>query len=246
MSVLNPTSVLNHSINCGETSPNFCISEENMNRLKGIMTDHKVAKDSPLFWEHDVADKIYFIKKGKIKVTKNSNDGKVFILYVFQEGDFVGQIEPFAESTQQFNGIAAVDSIVGVIHKHELEMLLWQYSDLAIDFMKWMGLVSRLTQTKFRDLLMYGKQGALCSTLIRLANTYGEETEDGILIREKLTNTDLADYIGAARESVSRMLSALKKDGAVDMVDGHLLLRDIEYLKDICHCETCPVQICRI
>jgi len=225
---------------------NFCFSKENMQRLLEIMNDHKVAKDSPLFWEHDVADKIYYIKKGKIKVTKNSNDGKMFVLYVFQEGDFVGQIEPFQDSVQQFNGIAAEDSVVGVIHKSELEMLMWQYSDLAIDFMKWMGVVQRITQTKFRDLLMYGKQGALCSTLIRLANTYGEQTPDGILIKEKLTNTDLADLIGAARESVSRMLSALKKEGAVDMVDGHILLKDIDYLKDICHCETCPMQICRI
>ncbi|GFR38006.1 anaerobic regulatory protein [Insulibacter thermoxylanivorax] len=229
-----------------ETRANFCISPENMKRLQEIMIDQKVTKDSPLFWEHDAADKVYYIKKGKIKVTKNSNDGKVFILYVFREGDFVGQLDPYSDSTQQFNGIAIEDSVVGVIHKQDLETLLWQYSDLAIDFMKWMGLVSRITQTKFRDLIMYGKQGALCSTLIRLANSYGVETPEGILIKQKLTNTDLADYIGAARESVSRMLSALKKENAVDMKDGYLLLKDIDYLKDICHCETCPKEICRI
>ncbi len=229
-----------------ETRTNFCISPENMKRLQEIMIDQKVTKDSPLFWEHDAADKVYYIKKGKIKVTKNSNDGKVFILYVFREGDFVGQLDPYTDSTQQFNGIAIEDSVVGVIHKQDLETLLWQYSDLAIDFMKWMGLVSRITQTKFRDLIMYGKQGALCSTLIRLANSYGVETPEGILIKQKLTNTDLADYIGAARESVSRMLSALKKENAVDMKDGYLLLKDIDYLKDICHCETCPKEICRI
>lgn len=229
-----------------ETRANFCISPENMKRLQEIMIDQKVTKDSPLFWEHDAADKVYYIKKGKIKVTKNSNDGKVFILYVFREGDFVGQLDPYTDSTQQFNGIAIEDSVVGVIHKQDLETLLWQYSDLAIDFMKWMGLVSRITQMKFRDLIMYGKQGALCSTLIRLANSYGVETPEGILIKQKLTNTDLADYIGAARESVSRMLSALKKENAVDMKDGYLLLKDIDYLKDICHCETCPKEICRI
>ena len=229
-----------------ETGAHFCISPINMQRLQEIMIDHKVSKDSPLFWENDPADKLYYIKKGRIKVTKTSNDGKVFVLYVFQEGDIVGQLDPYQDSVQAFNGIADEDSVVGVIHKPDLELLLWQYSDLAIDFMKWMGLVSRLTQTKFRDLIMYGKQGALCSTLIRLANTYGEETPDGIVIRHRLTNTDLADYIGAARESVSRMLSSLKKEGAVDIVGGYLVIQDIDYLKDICHCELCPKQICRI
>lgn len=221
-------------------------SDDNMKRLEGLMVEHKVAKDTALFWENDAADKLYYIKKGKIRITKNSNDGKVFILFIFKEGDFVGQIDPYTDSKQTFNGIAAEDSVIGVIQKSDLELLLWQHSDLAIDFMKWMGLISRITQTKFRDLIMYGKQGALCSTLIRLSNTYGEETRDGILIKERLTNTDLADYIGAARESVSRMLSALKKEHAVDVVDGYIVIKNLDYLKNICHCELCPKEVCRI
>lgn len=67
--------------------------------------------------------------------------------------------------------------------------------------MKWMGIHHRLTQTKFRDLMMYGKPGALCSTLIRLSNTYGEELDDGgVLINKKITHTDLSNMIGATRE----------------------------------------------
>lgn len=230
----------------GESPRNHCFSHTSMKHLADTMIEQKITKDCPLFWEHDHADKLYFIKHGKVKVTKNSSDGKVFILYVFGEGDFVGQIDPYAESLQGFNAIALEDSIVGVIQKSELELVLWQNSDVALDFLNWMGHINRLTQSKLRDLMMYGKQGALCSTLIRLSNTYGVQTEDGIFINEKLTNTDLADYIGAARESVSRMLSTMKKDGAVEIVDGFLLIKDLEYLRSICHCEECPKEICRI
>src|SRR5690606_19192373 len=104
-----------------------------------------------------------------------------------------------------------------------------------------------MTQTKFRDLMMFGKPGALCSTLIRLYNTYGEMRKDGsVMIGKKLTNTELADMIGATRESVNRMLSDLKNAGAVSNENGYMVVKNIQYLKDICHCENCPVDICRI
>jgi CRP/FNR family cyclic AMP-dependent transcriptional regulator len=112
--------------------------------------------------------------------------------------------------------------------------------------MKWMGLVHRMTQTKFRDLMMFGKAGALCSVMIRLVNTYGVEEENGIRIDKKLTNSDLAEMIGATRESVNRMLGDMKKHHAIDFADGYWIVRDLDYLKDICHCENCSIDICRM
>ena len=133
-----------------------------------------------------------------------------------------------------------------MIQKSDLEVLLWQHGDLAVEFMKWMGLMHRLTQTKFHDLLMYGKPGALCSTLIRMSNSYGIPGEDGMFISLKLTNSELSDYIGCTRESVNRMLSDLKKSRAIKIVDGYITITNLEYLRDICKCERCPKEICRI
>ena len=47
---------------------------------------------------------------------------------------------------------------------------------LALEFMKWVSIQNRKTQTKFRDLVLHGKKGALYSTLIRLTNSYGKQT----------------------------------------------------------------------
>lgn len=68
-----------------------------------------------------------------------------------------------------------------------------------------MGQMHRVTQSKFRDLMLFGNPGALCSTLIRLSNTSGEESGRHILISKKLTNSELGELIGATRESVNRL-----------------------------------------
>jgi len=223
-----------------------CFSPENLSKLKEIMYDHKVAAGSYLFWEGDAADKLYFMKTGRVKITKSSDEGKSFILYMYGQGDLFGQLDPFHDSNHNFNAEVVEDSVIGIIQQKDLETLLWQHGDLAIEFMKWMGLMHRMTQTKFRDLMMFGKPGALCSTLIRLSNSYGQQNGSQILITKKLTNSELADMIGATRESVNRMLSDLKKLNVVSMDNNNIVIENIDYLKNICQCENCPKDMCRI
>jgi CRP/FNR family transcriptional regulator len=181
-----------------------------------------------------------------VKITKSTEDGKVFTLHIYGTGDLFGQIDPSETAVHNANAEAMEDCEIGVIQQKDLEILLWQHGDLAIEFMKWLGAMHRLTETKFRDLMMYGKPGALCSTLIRLCNTYGEPVPNGIRITRKFTHSDLADMISATRESVNRMLQELKKAGAVTTRGGYFVITDLDYLKNVCHCDNCPAHICRI
>ncbi|MBB3125616.1 CRP/FNR family transcriptional regulator [Paenibacillus rhizosphaerae] len=222
------------------------LSQESFERLESIMYKRSVEKGSCLFWEGDPADKLYFIIEGRVRTTKTSDSGRALTLYLHHEGDLVGQMDPFQDSVHSFSAEIMEDAKVGVIQRKDLEALLWQHGDLAVEFMKWMGLMHRLTQTKFRDLMMFGKTGALCSLLIRLGNSYGTEREEGIYIDLRINNSEMADMIGATRESVNRMLSDLKKEDVIETADGHIIIKDLHYLRDICHCENCPKEICRM
>ncbi|MEW9701463.1 Crp/Fnr family transcriptional regulator [Paenibacillus sp. SI8] len=221
-------------------------SAENFNRLQSIMYTKHANKGDYLFWEGDPADKLYFVHKGGVRSTKVSETGKNFILYLYQSGDMFGQVDPFHDSVQSISAEVTEDSEIGVMLRKDLEVLLWQHGDLAIEFMKWMGLVHRMTETKLRDLMMFGKPGALCSLLIRLSNSYGKKQGEQTWIDYKINHTEIADMIGATRESVNRMLSEMKKADVVEFQSGHIVIKDLVYLRDICHCENCPVDICRM
>jgi CRP-like cAMP-binding protein len=231
----------------GETAEFF--GEENFSRLKSIMYPKQVARGAFLFWEGDLADKLYYIRSGQIHLTKSTEEGKDLILSILHMGDLIGEMDGSEETLHSFSAIAVEPADIGVIHKKDLDILLYRHGDFAIQFIKWMGLIHRTTQSKFRDLLLFGKPGALASTLIRISNTYGDKQQDGIHLNIKLTNTEMADLIGSTREGVNRILNTLKDEGTISLVKGLIVIHRMEDLRKMCNCPTfppCPAIICRL
>lgn len=243
---INAYSHINDEAEKGKEGISAFFSSENLDKLKSIMYTKTVMAGCYLFWEGDPADYLYYVKKGHVKLTKTTDNGNKITLYLHNSGDMFGQIDPFQQSTQTFNAEVIEDAEFGIIQQKDLETLLWQHGDLAIEFMKWMGVMHRMTQTKFRDLLLYGKPGALCSLLIRLCNSYGVQYGNGIRIDKKMNNSEMAEMIGATRESVNRMLSDMRKEDVINIEHGIIVIKDIHYLRNICKCENCPLEVCRV
>lgn len=231
--------------NVSTANTNF-FSERNLNLLKERMTEQHLKAGSHLFWEGEAADKLYLLHAGSTKITKSTEEGKELILHMYQQGDVLGLLNPFHASIHHFSAMAVEPCHVGVLSQQDLELLLLERNDLAIDFMKLMSINQRIMETKMRDLMMFGKSGALCSTLIRMSNSYGRKEGDTIVITRKITHTELSQMIGATRESVNRMLNDLRKQEIIDYDQDSIIIKDLEQLKAICRCENCPEEICRI
>ncbi|WP_432419954.1 Crp/Fnr family transcriptional regulator [Planococcus beigongshangi] len=210
-------------------------------------TTRKYEKGSYLFREGDPIKGIYLLKSGKVQIGKVTPEGRELTLKICGVNQMVGEITVFSGPSQyRLDAKAIEDTECIQIAIDDLEEALQRDQALAIAFMRWTGIDQQKTQTKFRDLLLHGKKGALYSTLIRLSNSYGELHEEGILIDVVLTNQELANFCGMTREVVNRMLSDLKKDRILSMKDGKLILHQIPKLKDAINCEDCPIYLCKI
>ncbi|MFC7443026.1 Crp/Fnr family transcriptional regulator [Laceyella putida] len=221
-------------------------SEQNLRLIRQNMEERTFAAGSYLFWEGDEVTKCYFLKSGGVHWIKQTDNGKPFVSHVFLSGDLVAELAPLQHAKHNYSAKVVNSCVAGVILLSDLEKMIERHSSFAVDMYKWMCLMNRLTQTKLRDLLMYGKTGALCSTLIRLANSYGIPDGEVIHIRKKLTHLELAAWIGSSREGVNRILSDLRKKKVIDYYNGYILIKNLSHLQEICHCDFCPKEICRI
>lgn len=230
-------------------TPSSYFTTEQLEKLETIMHERQTVAGTYLFWEGDELGKLYFVLSGTVKIVKSTEDGKNLILSILNEGDLVGEMRGNGSEYYGYSAEVIEDARIGVIEQADLEKLLKEHGDFAVAFIKWMSTTSMKLQTKFRDLLLYGKTGALASTLIRMSNTYGEACDDGIQMTIRVNNTELADMIGATRESVNRMLASLRGDGTISMRDGRIVIHNIDELRTICACPSfprCPPEICRL
>ena len=200
-----------------------------------------------LFREGEHARYFYLVRSGQICIMKYAGTGRVLALRLATRDSIIGELPLYEENpTYIFNAIAQTSSEVYAIEFPTLHSYLEKKPVLAINLMKLIGMHMRKQHSKFRDLVLYGKKGAFYSTLIRLANSYGQEKEDGILLSVPLTNQDLANYSATARESLNRMMGELRRLGVLEMRGSLILIKNIGYLKEEIQCEECGREICII
>lgn len=219
--------------------------------LKELLTiQHTIKeyeKDAYLFQEGDTINGIYLVKSGKVQIGKVTPDGRELTLRICGSNQLVGEITLFSQSSKYLLDAKALETVVCIrITVEAIEEALLTKPAIAITLLKWMGLNHQKTQTRFRDLLLHGKRGALYSTLIRMSNSYGVEQPKGILIDHLFTNQELANFCGMAREVVNRLLGEMKKDGHISMVEGKIMIHNLAHLKSEIKCEDCPIAFCRI
>lgn len=200
-----------------------------------------------LFHEGDPAKYFYIVRSGHIFITKYASSGRVLSLRLASRSSIIGELPLYqAEPSYIFNAVAQCASEVYAIEFPVLQRYLEKRPQLAVNLLKIISNHMRKQHSKFRDLLLYGKKGALYSTLIRLANSYGRDEDGGVLISVPLTNQELANYSATARESLNRMLGELKKAGVIEY-RGHLLfIKNLDYLKKEIQCENCGREVCNI
>ncbi len=206
-----------------------------------------IKKGSYLFKEGQEAREMYIILSGKVQISKMNAEGNELSLRLCKHNDIVGELTLFTVDPRYiFNAKIIENGEAAAINIADLEQAFFKNSQLAFEFLRWMNDHIRKTITKFRDLVLNGKKGALYSTIIRLCNSYGVLKENGIEISVPLTNQDLANFCGTARESVSRMLTELRKNHIISISKKIITVHDLDYLKKEIDCENCPIEYCNI
>ncbi len=209
-------------------------------------TEVFASNGSILFYEGDPSNHIYLIVKGQIRLTKTSADGKVFFLQKKNQNDLLGELSLFNNLSYHFNAEVTQDTEMLRFNRTDLEQLMMKYGELSVAYMQWLSSENNTMLAQFRDLVFCGKQGAVFSILIRLSNEYGKEVSRGVLINRKITNQELANYVGATRESINRILKRLMKQNILSVNTKYITIHNIEFLKTHLRCSHCPFEECKI
>ncbi|AKL94274.1 transcriptional regulator Crp/Fnr family [Clostridium aceticum] len=189
----------------------------------------KLKKGEILFYEKDIVNNIYIVLKGKLTIFRLSEIGQKRVIYILDKGQILNEVIldnlPASANCEAFE-----DSWVLGIHKESFLKVMamdFRFTERVVHSMN--KKIRRLYR-QLKNTISIKVDKKLAAKLWKLSKDYGIEVEEGILIDLDISVTYLADMLGSTRETVSRCLNTLKREGFIKYKNKKIVVKDRKQL----------------
>ncbi|MFD1695332.1 Crp/Fnr family transcriptional regulator [Roseibium aestuarii] len=191
----------------------------------------KIGAGAILFDAGDPGNGCYAVIDGSLKVSILSVEGDEQLLAVLGPGHLVGELALLDGRPRSATVTALKATQLAFIEKQAFE----RFSDANPAVYRHMLSIVGQRLRQANDVLAARSflplPGRVAQTLLQLAETFGKPLDDGrVLIHYKLSQADIANMAGAARENVSRVLNDWKRAGTVTRISGYYCIEKPEIL----------------
>jgi len=198
--------------------------------LLANMVSVKIAKGTVLFAEGDGGDQLYVIAEGKLKLGTSSGDGRENLLSILGPGEMFGELSLFDPGPRTSTATAVTDAKLLSLGQEKL--LPWLAENPKVSLQLLASLAQRLRRTNeaVGDLVFSDVPGRVAKALIDLGERFGKKTEEGLFVHHDLTQEELAQLVGASRETVNKALADFAGRNWLKLDGRAVLITDFERL----------------
>ena len=200
--------------------------------LSRLARSIKLASGAILFENGDPGNGFYAVVEGSLKVSILSVDGDEQLLAVLGPGDLVGELALLDGRPRSATVSALKEAQLAFVDKAAFERFADEKPAVYRHMLSIVGKRLRHANDVLAARSFLPLPGRVAQTLLQLAETFGKPLDDGrMLIHYKLSQADIANMSGAARENVSRVLNDWKRSGTISRISGYYCLEDPELLE---------------
>ena len=206
------------------------LDEAAANTLRASMSPIKLRKGQSLFKEGDDGDHLYIVTSGKIKLGTKSQDGRENLLMILGPGDMFGDLSLFDAGPRTSTATAVTES--RLLSLGQDKVIPWVKEHPAVSLHLLARLASRLRRTNevVGDLVFSDVPGRVAKALIDLGIKFGIKKDEGLLVNHDLTQEELAQLVGASRETVNKALADFAQRGWLRLEARAVMILDYERL----------------
>lgn len=225
--------IIDHCSECAEGNPAFfcALSHEALDSLSLVSHKSVLPAGAILFVEGQSPRGMFIICSGRVNLSTTSREGKILILKTGEAGEALGVSAAISGMGYEATAETATPCQVSFIdRKHFLE-LMGSYGEIGMHTAQ---CLSRDFQSAYRDIhdLVLTRSSAGKLARLLLSHSKAEQGDDNeTRIRAAMTHEEMAMRIGASRETVTRLLSDLKRKQLIRLDGPTLVIRDRTALK---------------
>lgn len=207
------------------------LSSGDAEALRSSMTEAKLERGDLLFAEGDEGDRLYVVVDGKVKLTRSAADGRENLLAVVGPGEMFGELSLFDPRPRTASAVAITDTVLAELCNDKLRQWLQGRPQVAEKLLQALAQRVRRSNDILADLVFTDVPGRVAKALLDLADRFGEETHEGLHVNHDLTQEELAQLVGASRETVNKALADFASRGWLQIEARAVIVYEVERLR---------------
>jgi CRP/FNR family transcriptional regulator, cyclic AMP receptor protein len=194
------------------------------------VNEEQIKRGQKLFAEGDSGDRLYVVLEGKVKLTRTSPDGRENLLSVLGPGEMFGELSLFDPRPRTANAVAITDVRLAGLGHDDLRPWLTSHQEVAVHLLRALAQRLRRTNDVMADLVFTDVPGRVAKALLDLSERFGQPTDEGLYVHHDLTQEELAQLVGASRETVNKALADFAGRGWLRIEARAVHILDIDRL----------------
>jgi len=204
------------------------LDEEAADALRRTTVELRLVRGQVLFKQGDQGDALYVVTSGKMKLGRTSSDGRENLLAVLGPGQMFGELSIFDPGPRSSTAAAITDSTLLALGRPELHSWLLGRPAVAESLLRQLAHRLRQANEAMADLVFSDVPGRVAKALLELSRRFGHTETDGLHVHHDLTQEELAQLVGASRETVNKALADFAARGWIRLEARAVVLLDIE------------------
>lgn len=206
------------------------LSDEDAATLQTSMTSVTLDRGEVLFREGERGDRLYVLLTGKIKLGRTSSDGRENLVAIIGPGEMFGELSMFDPGPRSATATAVARCELISLGHDAFHSFLSDRPAVAQSLLGALARRLRRTNDSLADLVFTDVPGRVAKALLDLSRRFGQPVEGGVRVAHDLTQEELAQLVGASRETVNKALADFAGRGWLHLEPRAVVLHDTERL----------------
>lgn len=209
------------------------LEDETITKISQLGQRKVYPKDSVILMEHETGNALFVIISGKVKVSRESDDGREVILSILQENDFFGEMALLDGLARSATITSIEETELFIIERSDFLDLLYNHPEVSISLLQELTKRIRTADMKIKSLSLKDAEGKVATVILQIADDIGR-IKQGVVEIEKLPfQHDLANMAGTSRETISRTLHNFAKRGLIELEGTKLRIPNYDKFREM-------------
>ena len=191
------------------------LSSDALTKVEGKFHATHFSHGDVIYFQDERATLLRVLVHGKVKLLRQTLEGKDILLDMLNPGEFFGSLRAFGDEVYTDTAMAQTDACILDIGLREFRSILEENPDVALAVLDITADRLHSSREHIRQLTTLSVEKRIVNILITLCAKFGEDSKYGTLLQLPLSRKDLADMAGTSTETASRIMSHLQQDGII-------------------------------